>query len=134
MIKDSRLLDAPSHSVSPEETITIATEYEFLVLFTSTAGFKSDAKLAEAIKAANPTIRIAFVGPHVTVQPEQSLKATPAIGFVVRREFDYPVAEVAGGKKLEESAGISLSKGGRIVHNPGRPQLEDQIGRASCRE
>ena len=64
MIKDSRLLDAPSHSVSPEETITIATEYEFLVLFTSTAGFKSDAKLAEAIKAANPTIRIAFVGPH----------------------------------------------------------------------
>ena len=62
MIKDSRLLDAPSHSVSPEETIKIATEYEFLVLFTSTAGFKSDAKLAEAIKAANPTIRIAFVG------------------------------------------------------------------------
>ena len=125
MIKDSRLLDAPSHSVSPEETIKIATEYEFLVLFTSTAGFKSDAKLAEAIKAANPTIRIAFVGPHVTVQPEQSLKATPAIDFVVRREFDYPVAEFAGGKKLEEIAGISFSKDGRIVHNPDRPQIED---------
>ena len=62
MIKDSRLLDAPSHSVSPEETIKIATEYEFLVLFTSTAGFQSDAKLAEAIKAANPTIKVAFVG------------------------------------------------------------------------
>ena len=125
MIKDSRLLDAPSHSVSPEETIKIATEYEFLVLFTSTAGFKSDAKLAEAIKAANPTIRIAFVGPHVTVQPEQSLKATPAIDFVVRREFDYPVAEFAGGKKLEEIAGISFRKDGRIVHNPDRPQIED---------
>jgi len=125
MIKDSRLLDAPSHSVSPEETIKIATEYEFLVLFTSTAGFKSDAKLAEAIKAANPTIRIAFVGPHVTVQPEQSLKATPAIDFVVRREFDYPVAEFAGGKKLEEIAGISFRKDGGIVHNPDRPQIED---------
>src|SRR5712692_171581 len=125
MIKDSRLLDAPSHDVTPEETIRIATEYEFLVLFTSTAGFKSDAKLAEAIKAANPTIRIAFVGPHVTVQPEQSLKATPAIDFVVRREFDYPVAEFAGGKKLEEIAGISFRKDGRIVHNPDRPQIED---------
>src|SRR2546422_9936529 len=42
MIKDSRLLDAPSHNVTPEETIKIATEYEFLVLFTSTPGFKSD--------------------------------------------------------------------------------------------
>jgi len=125
MIKDSRLLDAPSHNVTPEETIKIATEYEFLVLFTSTAGFKSDAKLAEAIKAANPAIKIAFVGPHVTVQPEQSLKASPAIDFVVRREFDYPVAEFSWGKKLQEVAGISFRKDGRIVHNPDRPQIED---------
>ena len=125
MIKDSRLLDAPSHGVSPEETIKIAAEYEFLVLFTSTAGFKSDAKLAEAIRAANPAIRIAFVGPHVTVQPEESLKAAQAIDFVVRKEFDYPVAEFAGGKKLEEIAGISFRKDGRIVHNPDRPQIED---------
>jgi len=125
MIKDSRLLDAPSHNVTPEETIKIATEYEFLVLFTSTPGFKSDAKLAEAIKAANPSIKIAFVGPHVTVQPEQSLKASPAIDFVVRREFDYPVAEFTWGKKLEEVAGISFRKDCRIVHNPDRPQIED---------
>src|SRR5205807_9475565 len=60
MIIDSRLLDAPSHSVSPEETITIATEYEFLVLFTSTAGLKSDATLAESITASNPRHGIAF--------------------------------------------------------------------------
>jgi hopanoid biosynthesis associated radical SAM protein HpnJ len=125
MIKDSRLLDAPSHDVTPEETIKIATEYEFLVLFTSTPGFKSDAKLAEAIKEANPAIKIAFVGPHVTVQPEQSLKASPAIDFVVRREFDYPVAEFTWGKKLEEIAGISFRKDGRIVHNQDRPQIED---------
>jgi len=125
MIKDSRLLDAPSHDVTPEETIKIAAEYEFLVLFTSTAGFRSDARLAEAIKSANPDIKIAFVGPHVTVQPEQSLKASPAIDFVVRREFDYPVSEFAGGKNLAEIAGISFRKDGRIVHNPDRPQIED---------
>jgi hopanoid biosynthesis associated radical SAM protein HpnJ len=125
MIKDSRLLDAPSHNVTPEETIKIATEYEFLVLFTSTPGFKSDAKLAEAIKEANPAIKIAFVGPHVTVQPEQSLKASPAIDFVVRREFDYPVAEFTWGKKLEEIAGISFRKDGRIVHNQDRSSIEN---------
>src|SRR6266496_2420309 len=107
LIKDSRLLDAPSHNVTREETIKIATEYEFLVLFTSTAGFKSDVRLAEAIKAAHPAIKIAFVGPHVTVQSEQSLNASPAIDFVVRREFDYPVADFACGKSLSAIAGIS---------------------------
>jgi len=125
MIKDSRLLDAPSHNVTTEETIKIATDYEFLVLFTSAAGFRSDVRLAEAIKAANPDIKIAFVGPHVTVQPEPSLKASPAVDFVVRREFDYPVVEFAWGKKLDEIAGISFRKDGRIVHNPDRPQIED---------
>src|SRR5256712_2278274 len=125
MTKAGRFLDAPSHDVTPEETIKIAAEYEFLVLFTSTAGFRSDARLAEAIKSANPDIKIAFVGPHVTVQPEQSLKASPAIDFVVRREFDYPVSEFAGGKNLAEIAGISFRKDGRIVHNPDRPQIED---------
>lgn len=125
MIKDSRLLDAPSHNVTPEETIKIAAGYEFLVLFTSTAGFKSDVRLAEEIKTANPAIKVAFVGPHVTVQPEQSLMASSAIDFVVRREFDYPVAEFAGGKKLEEITGISFRTDGRIVHTPDRPSIDN---------
>ena len=50
-----------------EETIKIAKDYEFLVLFTSTPGFPGDIRLAQAIKDANPKIKIAFVGPHVTV-------------------------------------------------------------------
>jgi len=125
LIPNSRLLDAPSHDVSPEETIRIASEYEFLVLFTSTAGFKSDIRLAESIKVSNPDITVAFVGPHVTIQPEQSLKASPAIDFVVRREFDYPIAEYAGGKSLKDIAGVSFRKDGRVVHNPERPAIED---------
>lgn len=125
MIKHSRLLDAPSHGVSPEETVAIANDYEFLALFTSTPGFKSDIRLAQMIKEANPRIKIAFVGPHVTVQPEQSLKATTAIDFVVRREFDYPLAEYASGKKLEDIAGTSYRRNGQIIHNPDRPSIED---------
>ena len=39
MLEGARLLDAPSHHVSGEETIKIAKDYEFLVLFTSTPGF-----------------------------------------------------------------------------------------------
>jgi len=125
LIPDSRLLDAPSHNISPEDTVRIAAEYEYVALFTSTAGFRSDVRLAEMIKAANPLVTIAFVGPHVTIQPGDSLNASRAIDFVVRREFDYPVAEYAWGRRLDEIAGISFRNDGRIVHNPDRPSIED---------
>ena len=111
--------------LSPEETVRIATEYDFVVLFTSTAGFQSDIRLAEMMKAAKPSIKIAFVGPHVTVLPEESLKASAAIDFVVRKEFDYAVAEFAWGKKLEEIAGISFREKWQIFHNPDRPLIDD---------
>ena len=125
MLEGSRLLDAPPHHVSAEETIKIAKEYEFLVLFTSTPGFPGDIRLAEAIKQANPHIKICFVGPHVSVLPERSLRDCAAIDFVARKEFDYTVVEFAQGKPLPEILGISYRKNGAVVHNPDRPQITD---------
>src|SRR5438477_11644894 len=102
MLEGSRLLDAPPHHVSATETIKILGDYAFLVLFTSTPGFKGDCKLAEAVKLAHPNIKIAFVGPHVTTLPEQSLRDCPAIDFVCRREFDYSTVQFAQGKPLDQ--------------------------------
>ncbi len=125
LIRESRLLDAPAHAIGPEETVRIASDFDFVVFFTSTPGFLSDIRLAEKMKAARPDLKVAFVGPHVTILPEESLKASPAIDFVVRREFDFAVTEFAGGKKLAEIAGISFRQNGGIVHTPDRPLLED---------
>jgi hopanoid biosynthesis associated radical SAM protein HpnJ len=125
MLEGARLLDAPSHHVSAEETINIARDYEFLVLFTSTPGFPGDIRLAKKIKETNPKIKIAFVGPHVTVLPERSLKECREIDFVVRKEFDYAVCEFANGKPLDEILGISFLKNGAVVHTPDRPEVQD---------
>ncbi len=125
LIKESRLLDAPSHGVSPQETIRISRDYGFLVLFTSTPGFANDVRLAEMIKAVHPEIKIAFVGPHVSVSPQESLRASTAIDFIVRREFEFAVTEFAEGKPLAEIAGVSYLDNGRVVHNPDRAPLED---------
>lgn len=125
LIKESRLLDAPADGVTPEQTVQIARDYDFVVLFTSTPGFKSDIRLAEMLKDAKPRIKIAFVGPHVSVQTEESLRASTAIDFVARKEFDYSVAEFAWGKRVEEIGGISFRKNGRVVHNPNRPAIEN---------
>ncbi len=75
LIQYSRLLDAPSHGFKPEETVRIANDYDFVVVFTSTAGFQSDVRLAERMKEANPATKIPLVGPHVTVLPEESVNA-----------------------------------------------------------
>ncbi|HMK30990.1 MAG TPA: hopanoid biosynthesis associated radical SAM protein HpnJ [Terriglobales bacterium] len=125
MLEGARLLDAPPHHVTGEQTIELCKEYEFLALFTSTPGFPGDIRLAEAIKQANPNIRIAFVGPHVTVLPEETLKQCPAIDFVARKEFDYSVTDFAKGKPLEEIPGVSFRRNGGIVHNPDGPQIQD---------
>ena len=125
LLEGSRLLDAPPHHVSAEETINICKDYEFLVLFTSTVGWEGDQRLAEASKAANPAIRIAFVGPPVTTSPDKALNECSALDFICRREFDYSVVEFAQGKPLSEILGISYKQNGIIVHNADRPQVED---------
>jgi hypothetical protein len=125
LVRESRLLDGPAQGISPDDTVAIARDYEFVVLYTSMAGFASDIQLAERIKAGTPGIKIAFVGPHVTARAEVCLQASSAIDFVVRGEFDYPVAEFADGRRLEDIAGVSHRRDGRIMHNLPRQPLQD---------
>ncbi len=127
MLEGSKLLDAPPHHVSAEETIETAKSFEFLVLFTSTVGWTGDHGLARAIKEANPSIKIAFVGPPVTTDPDRALNECEAIDFICRREFDFSVVDFANGKPLPEILGISYKDPatGVIQHNADRPQVDD---------
>jgi hopanoid biosynthesis associated radical SAM protein HpnJ len=126
MLPGSRLLDASPHKVGWRQTVEIAKDYDFLVLFTSTVGFESDLKLIRRMKECKPGLKIAFVGPHVQTRPEESLRASEDIDFVVRGEFDHAVVEYAEGKPLSEILGVSYRKEGRIVHNAPRPQLHTE--------
>src|SRR5262245_6109573 len=59
MLPGSRLLDAPPHHVSAQETAAIARDYDFVVLFTSTVGFEKDVALVRMMKAAKPDLQVA---------------------------------------------------------------------------
>src|SRR2546426_3415583 len=76
MIPGSRLLDASPHKVNWQQTVQICKDYEFLILFTSTVGFESDVKLIRKIKEANPGMKIAFVGPHGHIKPNETMMAS----------------------------------------------------------
>ena len=75
MLPDSKVVDAPPHKISIEQTVAMARDFELLVLFTSTPGFHVDVKMAEMMKDANPKLKVAFVGPPVTMEPEKILRA-----------------------------------------------------------
>src|SRR3954470_7707598 len=125
MLPDSKVVDAPPHKISIEQTVTMAKDFELLVLYTSTPGFHVDVKMAEMMKDVNPKLKVAFVGPPVTVEPDKTLRNTKAIDFLVRREFDHQIADYAKGKPLEELPGVSFRKNGQVVNNPEGPAIED---------
>ena len=124
MLADSKVVDAPPHKISIEQTVEMGKDFELLVLFTSSPGFHVDLRMAEMMKDANPKIKVAFVGPPVTIEPERALKNS-AIDFVVRREFDYQIADYAKGKRLEDLPGVSFRKNGGIVNNPEGGVIEN---------
>ena len=123
LVEDSRLVDAPPDNLSFEDVARISEDFELTILYTSTPSFAGDVQIAELIKQHKPSMKIGFVGPHVTALPEESLQNARVLDFVVRKEFDYAVRDIAMGKKFAEVKGISWRDGDTIRHN----QLPDLI-------
>jgi hopanoid biosynthesis associated radical SAM protein HpnJ len=126
LVPNSRVLDAPADELSVAQSLEIARGYELVIMHTSTPSFPTDAKFAELLKEANPTIKIGLVGAKPMVDPDGSLNATKAIDFVCREEFDYTCLEVAQGRALKDIKGLSYrDDAGRNVHNLPRAILEN---------
>jgi hopanoid biosynthesis associated radical SAM protein HpnJ len=125
MLPDSKVVDAPPHKISIQQTVAMAPDYELLVLFTSTPGFRVDVRIAEMMKDANPNLKVCFVGPPVTIDPEGTLNASPAIDFVVRREFDRQIVDYANGKPLAELPGVTYRVNGHFESTPDGGTIEN---------
>src|ERR1700722_4566972 len=126
LVPDSRVLDAPADELTVAQTRQIARDFDLVIMHTSTPSFPTDARFAELLKEDNPQIRIGLVGAKPMVDPEGSLKATIAIDFVCREEFDYTCQEVAQGLPLPDIRGLSYRDAtSRIVHNLPRAMIED---------
>jgi hopanoid biosynthesis associated radical SAM protein HpnJ len=126
LVPGSRLVDAPPADLTVDDVVRLAPDYELAVLHTSAPSFAHDVRVAEALKAANPSLRIGLVGAHVAVLREQALGASLALDFVTGAEFDFTILEVAEGRPLGSVAGLSYRNGDGGVHRtPERPVLED---------
>jgi hopanoid biosynthesis associated radical SAM protein HpnJ len=126
LVPDSRVLDAPADGLDVAQVLAIAQDYELVILHTSTPSFPTDAKFCELLKARKPDVKIGMVGAKVAVDPTGSLKASRAIDFVCREEFDYTCQELAEGRAFADILGLSYwAADGTIKHNPPRPTIEN---------
>jgi len=73
LVPGSRLIDAPPARIGLDAVVRQVRDYDLCVIHTSTPSFAADVKVAEALKAANPALKIGFVGAKVAVQPAESL-------------------------------------------------------------
>jgi hopanoid biosynthesis associated radical SAM protein HpnJ len=126
LVPGSRLLDAPADELTVDQTLAIAEQFELVIMHTSTPSFPTDAKFAELLKARRPGILVGMVGAKVAVDAAGALQASESIDFVAREEFDYTCKDIADGLPFAEVQGISYRQAdGKIVHNAGRPMIED---------
>ena len=113
LVPGSKLIDAPPANLGLEPVLDEVRRRDLVIMHTSTPSFASDAKVAAALKEANPALKIGFVGAKVAVQPGESLQEGPAIDFVARNEFDFTCLEVAEGRDLASIDGITIRDLGR---------------------
>jgi len=125
LVENSRLIDAPPHGTKFEDIASQAKDFDLVVLHTSTPSFASDVKTIAALKNVNPQLKAGMIGAKVAVDAEGSLKASEALDFVARNEFDFTIRDVAEDVSWASIAGLSYRNDqGVIVHNPERPMLE----------
>jgi hopanoid biosynthesis associated radical SAM protein HpnJ len=117
MLPGSRLLDAPPLDMPVDEVVRIASEYDHVVIHTSTPSFRADVRTAQAIKGAKRDIKIGFVGGHVTAQPEPSLRYAGVIDYIARKEVDRAVVDIANGRDFDDVKGICFLRNGTYVQN-----------------
>lgn len=126
LVPGSKLLDCPPHHIDMAKCLAIAKDFDHVIINTSTPSLKNDCKVAEAIKQQKPATKIGFVGAHAMVLPTETLKASWAIDWVARKEFDFTCKEVAEGRELSTVKGLSYKDSeGKIKHNPEREMIAD---------
>jgi len=123
LVPKSKLIDCPASDIDLKKLLRIIKRYKLIVIYTSTQSFDNDVAVAEAIKNKHPKTKIIFVGPHVSVLAEETLRTPRAIDGVARREFEETTLEIIQKKPWKKIKGLTFRKGKKIVHNPNRPLL-----------
>ena len=128
-------LDAAAMNLEGHEVLSALKKSSpgLVVLHTTTPSIDSDLSYGSLAKELLPNCRTVAVGPHVTAEPEDTLRrANGTLDAVVRGEYDYTLRELAhlansdwNNSGLSEILGISYhGDGNEPVHTESRSYLD----------
>lgn len=122
---DVKFVEAAAQNLSVEESFQIAKDFKpnLLVIHATTPSIYSDIEQAKNIKAATKC-KVAFVGQHVTAEPDDTFQiGNGVVDYVLHREYDYALREIADGLEPAKILGMSWWDGEKVLHNPNRPDI-----------
>lgn len=119
-----KLIDAPVRGLSHEATMEECASFSpgLTVVYSSLKSQESDIQFAEQVKARTGS-KLVFVGPFVSINPRTILEQSTEVDWAVRREFDFPVLELAEGEPPEKVRNLLYRSGGGVAENEIRPLL-----------
>lgn len=82
-------------------------------------------ELSEKIKKISGDIKVILGGPHATGEPEETIKLAGNVDALCRGEGELTMLDLASGKSIRETAGLSFKSGTKIEHNTDRPLIKD---------
>ena len=120
-------LDAQAKNMPIEEVLAPLKRFapDMIVHQTSTPSIMADIEAARLCKEATGAISV-LVGPHVTAQPEDTLRhANEAADAVAIAEYDYALRDLANGTAVRDCPGLGYMDGGAYRATPSRPYIEN---------
>lgn len=122
------VIDCITQEYTTQQTIDVVNAYgpDYIVAEITTSTCFEDYEVIRRIKEAYGTAKIIIGGTHATALPEKVLSECPHIDIIARQEYDFTIGEIVRANGCyKQVQGISYREGGKIIHNPDRPWLED---------
>ncbi|MCA9399263.1 MAG: radical SAM protein, partial [Candidatus Omnitrophica bacterium] len=97
---------------------------DLLVIHATTPSVYNDIEQARIIKERTGC-KVAFVGQHVSAEPENTLTeiGRGVVDYVLRHEYDYSLRDLADGMSPDKVLGLSWFNGATVVNNPNYPPI-----------
>ena len=106
-----------------------AFDPDIIGITSTTSTYPSALQAAHILKESFPNALTVLGGPHVTFMDIDALNECTDVDVVVRREGEETLLDlalvVASQKKIDEIAGITYRRNGKIVQMPDRPLIQN---------
>ncbi|MEW6620313.1 MAG: radical SAM protein [bacterium] len=121
-----RLIDCIIKNIDSNSLKTQIADFkpDLIILNTSTPSIKSDLEVAKLAKTVVPSVKIAALGIHVSILPEECLMRFSDLDYCIRREPEFIVRDLSlalrDSREIKDILGLSYRLNGKIIHTPDR--------------